>query len=200
MKILVVNSSINGLQSISHQLSSSMLQLLNESCSVDSVKYCDLSESPPPHLGSVELALRSNASGIAGSSSAFYETALGDFLLADIIIVGAPMYNFGVPSQLKSWLDALAVAGTTFRYSEEGPQGLCHGKRIIIMSTRGGLYHSPVPMEGMDYHETHLVTFFRFLGIDRIEIVRAEGLNISPAFRENSIKDALRQIAELPLS
>jgi FMN-dependent NADH-azoreductase len=93
-------------------------------------------------------------------------------------VVGAPMYNFSVPSQLKAWIDRIAVAGKTFAYSAAGAQGLAGGKKVVIASTRGGFYGVESPMAAMDFQEEYLRTVFGFLGVTDIEVIRAEGLNI----------------------
>ncbi|MGH8030615.1 MAG: NAD(P)H-dependent oxidoreductase, partial [Arenimonas sp.] len=120
------------------------------------------------------------------------EAVLEEFLAADVVVVGAPMYNFSIPSQLKAWIDRVAVAGRTFRYTDSGPQGLAGGKRVIVASTRGGI-HSGAPS---DFVEPYLRQVFGFLGIDDIEFVTAEGLAYSPEHREQAMGKAL---ANLPV-
>ena len=111
---------------------------------------------------------------------------LQEFLDADVIVIGAPMYNFGVPSTLKAWIDRVAVAGKTFRYTESGPQGLAGGKKVIIASSRGGAHQE----SGGDFQESYLRFVFGFLGITDIEIVRAEGLAMSPQHRTDAMAAA----------
>ena len=114
--------------------------------------------------------------------------ALDEFLAADIVVIGAPMYNFGVPSQLKAWIDCLAVAGKTFRYTETGVEGLAGGKRVIIASSRGGFYAGSSPMASLDHQEAYLTGFFGFIGVADIAFVRAEGVNVSPEQRQRGIE------------
>jgi FMN-dependent NADH-azoreductase len=129
------------------------------------------------------------------------ERALDDFLAADVIVVGAPMYNFSIPSQLKAWIDRIAVAGKTFRYTEKGPEGLAKGKKVIVVSARGGIYSDGAPAAALDFQENYLRGVFGFVGIEDIEFVRAEGLNYGPAQREQAMTAALNSIAaELPLA
>lgn len=118
-------------------------------------------------------------------------------LAADVIVIGAPMYNFAIPSQLKSWLDALAVAGKTFAYGANGPQGLLGAKRVIIASTRGGYYGADTPMSALEHQESHLRSFLGFLGITQIEIVRAEGVKVSDEARAQALSAAFAQIGAL---
>ncbi|HVK92160.1 MAG TPA: NAD(P)H-dependent oxidoreductase, partial [Mycoplana sp.] len=110
------------------------------------------------------------------------------------VVLGAPMYNFSLPSQLKAWIDRIAVAGKTFRYTENGPEGLAKGKKVIVVSTRGGHYSSG-PAAAMDHQESYLQAVFGFLGITDIEFVRAEGLNISADSKTAAISEAERTIS-----
>jgi FMN-dependent NADH-azoreductase len=153
-----------------------------------------------PHLSGSILAARQPA---AGQPSAEVEhdlvlsaKALDEFLAADIVVIGAPMYNFGVPSQLKAWIDCLAVSGKTFRYTETGVEGLAGGKRVIIASSRGGFYAGSSPMASLDHQEAYL-TGFGFLGVTDIAFVGAEGVNISPEQRQRGIDPALAEVAAL---
>jgi FMN-dependent NADH-azoreductase len=120
---------------------------------------------------------------------------LEEFLAADTVVLGVPMYNFSLPSQLKAWIDRVAVAGKTFRYTAEGPEGLAKGKKVIIVSTRGGHY-SAGPAAVMDHQESYLRSVLGFLGITDIEIVRAEGLNLSADSKVEAISEAERVISD----
>src|SRR6201981_919231 len=115
---------------------------------------------------------------------------LDEFLAADILVIGAPMYNFGIPSQLKAWIDRIAIAGKTFSYTANGPIGLAGGKRVIVASSRGGLYASGMPFEANDFQEKYLRAVFAFIGIPDIAIIRAEGLALSPAHRDAALNAA----------
>jgi len=108
----------------------------------------------------------------------------------DILVIGAPMYNFGIPSQLKAWIDRIAIAGKTFSYTADGPIGLAGGKHVIVASSRGGLYAPGMPFEANDFQEKYLRAVFAFIGIGDIEIIRAEGLALSPAHREAALNAA----------
>jgi FMN-dependent NADH-azoreductase len=102
---------------------------------------------------------------------------MDQFLASDVIVIGAPMYNFSIPSQLKAWIDRIAVAGKTFRYGPNGPEGLAKGKKVVIASARGGAYGDESPA---DFQEPYLRHVFGFLGISDIEFVRAEGVAHGP--------------------
>jgi len=127
---------------------------------------------------------------------AHFARLLDEFLAADAIVIGAPMYNFGISSHLKTWLDALALPGRTFEYTSAGPRGLAGGKRVIIASSRGATYSDP-STASMDFQEPHLSTVLRFMGITDIEIVRAEGVNFGPEHRQAALRQAHHRIAGL---
>ncbi len=118
---------------------------------------------------------------------------LDEFLSADIVVIGAPMYNFAIPTQLKAWIDRILAAGKTFRYTENGPEGLAGGKRVIIASARGGIY-SDAAGKASDFQEAYLRRVFEFIGVDNPEFVRAEGLNLGAAQRDAAMAKARRQI------
>lgn len=107
-----------------------------------------------------------------------------------MVVIGAPMYNFTIPSQLKTWIDTLLIPGRTFEYTERGPRGLTGGKRIIIASSRGGKYSSG-EMAALDHQEAYLRNVFRFIGITGVEFVRAEGLSMGADARRSAIEGAL---------
>lgn len=107
------------------------------------------------------------------------------------------MYNFGIPSQLKAWIDRLAVAGKTFRYTEKGPEGLAGSKRLIIASSRGGFFGPGSPAASLDHQETYLRALFGFLGVKDISFVRAEGVAMGPKAREDAVAAAKGEVARL---
>src|SRR4029077_412772 len=114
-----------------------------------------------------------------------------------IVVLGAPMYNFTIPSQLKAWIDRILVAGKTFRYSAGGPEGLAGSKRVIVAISRGELYGAGMPAAALEHVETYLRGVFGFIGVSRLEIVVAEGLQIGPEQRAKAMQGALRAVAEL---
>ena len=193
MKLLHIDSSISGQASASRQLTRQIVDRLVQSDPALAVTYRDLDREPLPHLDSNHLA--GMAPGAATGETTRQElaasaAALEEFLAADVVVIGAPMYNFTVSSQLKAWIDRILVAGKTFSYTAEGPKGLAGGKRVIIASSRGGIYASDTAMAAMDFQETYLRAVFRFIGIDRIEFVRAEGVAFGPEQRETALKNA----------
>jgi len=179
--ILHLDSSINGDNSASRVLSAKILEQLKTAQWGEQIVYRDLAAAPLPHL----------------TLDAFADTTvLDEFLAADTIVIGAPMYNFGIPSQLKAWFDRIAIAGKTFRYTETGPEGLAGGKRVIIALARGGFYSKGTPTAEFEFVERYLKAAFNFLGIEP-EFVLAEGLAISPEHREQSLQQALGETVRL---
>lgn len=197
MKLLHIDSSISGEGSASRQLSAAIVAASTRAMPGLEVIRRDLDADPVPHLDSRRLPTVRPANapeaaiGIPDPEGA---QALDEFLAADIVVIGAPMYNFTVPSQLKAWIDRILIAGKTFRYSEIGPVGLAGGKRVIIASSRGGLYAPGLPFEANDFQETYLRAVFAFIGIEDVEIVRAEGLALGPEQRKAAIGAALAAV------
>ncbi|QKY09444.1 FMN-dependent NADH-azoreductase [Janthinobacterium lividum] len=187
MNILHIDSSILGEHSISRQLSAAIVARLQAAAPGTTAQYRDLAAQPLPQFTAAPSA--ADGAVLAG--------ALEQVLAADVIVIGAPMYNFAIPSQLKSWLDALAVPGKTFQYGASGPEGLLGSKRVIIASTRGGYYGADTPMAALEHQESHLRAFLGFLGITQIEIVRAEGVKVSDAARAQALTGAFEQIGAL---
>ncbi|MGH8299659.1 MAG: FMN-dependent NADH-azoreductase [Steroidobacteraceae bacterium] len=200
MKLLHVDASILGESSVSRQLSAAVVARLRQAHPEIAVTYYDLGAEPighltGAHLGAAQDLFAENAS--LQLDVARGQQALEDFLSADVVVVGAPMYNFSVSSQLKAWIDRLAVAGKTFRYTEKGPQGLAGGKKLIVASSRGGFYGPDTPASFLDHQETYLRGIFGFFGITDITFVRAEGINVSADQRKASITAATAEAARL---
>ena len=123
---------------------------------------------------------------------------LGEFLAADIVVIGVAFYNFTVSSQLKAWIDRIVIPGQAFRYGADGrPEGLCGGKRVILGIARGGLYGQGAPAQFLEHAETYLRGLFGFLGITNLEVVTAEGLRLGPEQRAAAISQAEERIAAL---
>ena len=200
MKLLHIDSSITDANSASRQLSAALVAALKAATPGLEVVRRDLDANPIPHLDSMRLPTVRPANapeGAVGIADEGGSDVLDQFLSADILVIGAPMYNFGIPrynfgipSQLKAWIDRIAIAGKTFSYTADGPIGLAGGKRVIVASSRGGLYAPGMPFEANDFQEKYLRAIFAFLGIGDIEIIRAEGLALSPAHRESALNTA----------
>ncbi|MBB1059384.1 FMN-dependent NADH-azoreductase [Marilutibacter spongiae] len=186
MKLLHIDSSALGAQSVTRELSAAVTARWRDAFPALQVEYRDLDAQPLPHLTGASL------SGDDAAGNAEADKAMAQFLAADVIVIGAPMYNFSVPSTLKAWIDRIAVAGKTFRYTEHGPEGLAGGKKVIVASGRGGI-HTDAPT---DFQEAYLRQVLGFLGIDDIEFVRAEGVAYSPQHRSEALAQAHRSIAQ----
>ena len=181
MTILHIDSSITGEKSASRAISRSILDQLVAQNPRAQVISRDLVADPLPHF---TLASFND------------QEVLEEFLGADTIVIGAPMYNFTLPTQLKAWLDRILVAGKTFRYTPEGPEGLAMGRRVIVALARGGIYDAGSPAAALEHLETYLRGVFNFIGIDP-EFVAADGLNFGPEQREASIRVALGETVRL---
>lgn len=185
MKLLHIDSSILGENSVSRQLSAAAVANWRQRAPHIEVEYRDLAAEPLPHLSGASLAKADPAEAEAA------ERTMQQFLDADVIVIGAPMYNFSIPSTLKAWIDRVAVAGRTFRYTEKGPEGLAGGKKLVVAGAFGGI-HAGSPT---DFVEPYLRQVFGFLGITDIEFVRADGIAYGPEHREQAINAALARIA-----
>jgi FMN-dependent NADH-azoreductase len=181
MKLLHLDSSALGDQSVTRELGAAIIAHWRARFPGATVEYRDLDANPVPHLSGRSLARTDPA------LAAQDDQVLEQFLEADVIVVGAPMYNFGIPSTLKAWIDRIAIKGKTFRYTEQGPEGLAAGKRVIVASGRGGAYGDSSPA---DFQEAYLRQLFGFLGIGDIQFVRAEGVGLSPQHREQALATA----------
>ena len=179
MTILHIDASITGENSASRQLTGSIIGQLSRGG--ENVIYRDLAANPLPHLTLEQFADTS---------------VLDEFLAANAVVIGAPMYNFTLPTQLKSWIDRILVAGKTFQYGPNGPEGLVGGKRVIIALARGGFYNDGSPSAALEHLETYLRGVFNFIGIEP-EFVAADGLAIGPEQREQSISQALGETVRL---
>jgi FMN-dependent NADH-azoreductase len=179
--ILHIDSSINGENSASRAISRSIVDQLTIEHGGDDVVYRDLAAEPLPHL---------TLDAFADSS------VLDEFLAADTVVIGAPMYNFTLATQLKTWLDRILIAGKTFRYTANGPEGLVAGKRVIVALARGGFYNQGSPAAALEHLESYLRGVFNFIGIEP-EFVAADGLAVSPEQRDQSISQALGETVRL---
>jgi len=179
--VLHIDASINGDNSASRVLTQSIIDQIKGSSWGEEIVYRDLAAEPLPHLTLDQFADTS---------------VLDEFLAADTVVIGAPMYNFTLPTQLKAWIDRIVIAGRTFRYSESGPEGLARGKRVIVALARGGIYSEGSPAAALEHLETYLRDVFNFIGIEP-EFVVAEGLNLSPENRQQALDFAIGETVRL---
>jgi FMN-dependent NADH-azoreductase len=188
MNVLQIDSSILGDHSASRALTAQIVARVRRENPGATVTYRDLAAQELPHFSGRSLQ------GEAGEAERNART-LAEFQAADVLVIGAPMYNFSIPSQLKAWIDRILVAGKTFRYTASGPQGLAGGKRVIVAAAKGGVYGANAPGE---FVETYLRHVLGFIGITDVTFVSAEGLAISADRRRASIDSALAAIARAP--
>ncbi len=186
MKLLHIDSSILGGNSASRQLSREVVARWQARVPGLRVIYRDLAAEPLAHLSGASLAQTDPEETQRNAQT------LEQFLAANVIVIGAPMYNFAIPSQLKAWIDRILVAGKTFRYTPSGAEGLAGGKRVIIAVARGGVYAADSPLE---FAESYLRQVFAFVGVPDVTVVRAEGLALSPQQRNEALRQALESIA-----
>ena len=200
MKLLHVDSSIFGEGSVSRALSAEVVAAQRALHPGVEVTYRDLAADPLGHLTRMHFA------GLKGALPADRESvrdlaagqaALNEFLGADILVVGAPMYNFSIPSQLKAWIDRLAAPGKTFRYTKNGPEGLAGGKRVIVASSCGGFSGPEAPLAFLDHQETYLRGVSGFFGITDVIFIRAKGVNVGPDQGAKSIEAARDEMGQL---
>lgn len=193
-KVLVVQSTISGEQGKSAQLIEQFVQALPAGFSQQTL---NLVEGDWPHLAMPEIAAwmtpAEQRTAEQAQLAARSDDAIAQVQAADVILVGVPMYNFGVPSQLKAWFDRLARAGITFKYTEQGPVGLLADKPVVIFATRGGIYKD-LPA---DSQTPFLTSFFNFIGLTDLHFVYAEGLNMGPDSASAALAAASARIADL---
>lgn len=205
--ILIVDSAATGEASVSRKLTRALADTLQRRDPAARIVHRDVGTAPIPHL--TEATVPAIRAGIVESPEAERALALSNELVAelkgaDVIVIGAPMYNFGMPSTLKAWFDHVLRAGITFRYSEAGPEGLVTGKKAIVVEARAGLY-SEGPAAAMDSQEPHLRTLLGFMGVTDVAFVRAEKLAFGPEAAAAAIAEAVSALesfaeTELPLA
>ena len=201
-KVLVLDGAATGEASVSRRLTGELVDTLLAREPGAQVVRRDIGSDPVPHLTAETVgAIRG---GPADTELARAALALSDALIdelreADLIVIGAPMYNFGMPSTLKAWFDHVLRARVTFRYTDAGPEGLLIGKRAIVVESRAGLY-SEGPAAAMDNQEPHIRTLLAFMGITDVTFVRAEKLAFGPEAAEAALSQASQALRELALA
>ena len=204
--VLIVDSAATGEASVTRRLPGELEAALRGRGPVRIV-HRDVGTRPIPHLtAETTPAIRGAeaATEAARDALALSDELIAELRAADLVVIGAPMYNFGIASTLKAWFDHVLRAGITFRYSEAGPEGLLKGRKAIVIESRAGLY-SEGPAAAMDSQEPHLRTLLAFMGLDDVTFVRAERLAFGPEAAEASIAGAVEQLRslaneELPLA
>lgn len=201
MKLLHIDSSILGDHSVSRQLTKNTVAQWVSNHPGTIVEYLDLAVDTPSHLSADSLGFRAPAGAeltdVQKRENVISEALVTQFLAADVIVVGAPLYNFSIPSQLKAWVDRIAQVGRTFKYTETGPVGLAGGKTVIVASSRGGVYSTNDWGRAAEHQESYLQTVFGFLGITDVRFVRAEGVAMGDAKKAEALGEAASAIAKL---
>lgn len=201
MTILHIDSSILGPYSASRALSAAIVAKLVAAKPGTNVIYRDLVKDAVMPLSDAHMAVFQGApvtDEALGMDLAKGGAYIDDLFAADVIVIGAPMYNFTVSAQLKGWIDRVCVAGRTFKYTEQGPQSLLPpGKKVYIASARGGIYTGESPAAFLEHHESYLRGVLGFLGLTDVTIIRAEGLAVGPEMKESALAAANAEIAAL---
>jgi FMN-dependent NADH-azoreductase len=198
MKILHLDSSVLGENSVSKALTAKVAAGWKQGNPSAVIRHRDLGAQAPQHLSPDYFAIgatpEEQRSEHQTSELKLSDALIEEFLAADALIIGAPLYNFTIPSGLKAWIDRVAVAGKTFKYTSEGPVGLAGDKKVVIVATSGGKY-ADTPVDAA--HVGHLKTVLGFLGIKDVTVVRAAGLNMGADSRAEALASAEAEIATL---
>ncbi|HLI76073.1 MAG TPA: NAD(P)H-dependent oxidoreductase [Acidobacteriaceae bacterium] len=200
MKILHLDSSVTGEKSVSRPLSQAAAEKLKAANPGAEYVYRDLVKNTLRHYTAVLRTFGDDLSQVTDQQKAEMETGkeiLEEFLSSDLILIGCPMYNFGISSQLKAWVDLICVPGKTFTYGANGPEGLAGGKRVVVISSRGGLYGPGSPTQAYDHQEQYLRHVLGFLGITDITVITAEGVAYGPEKAAEAVAAAKQKIEQL---
>jgi len=200
MQLLHIDSSVLGPNSASRTLSADIVAKQVELYPGMKVMRRDLAADAALHLSSAHLAAWQGGAvedSVLGADLAKGGAFLEELVAADIIVIGAPMYNFSIPSQLKAWIDRVVVAGKTFRYGANGAEGLLKNKKVYIASSRGNVYAPGSPAAAFEHHESYLTGVLSFIGLTDVSIVRAEGLAFGPEAKEAAMLKARANIAAM---
>ncbi|WP_282498399.1 FMN-dependent NADH-azoreductase [Pantoea stewartii] len=200
-RLLHIDASIFQTPSVTRQLTADIVRKLLAKYPAAQATYRDVvAEEIRPLNAAIAAGFRAgnddNVSEYIAEQHRLSDLLVAEFLASDVIVIGAPMYNFSMPAQLKSWLDRIAQAGKTFSYTAQGPVGLSGGRTVIVASARGGFYHGG-SLEEWDFQERYLAAFFRFLGVEHIHVIRAEGASKGEAIQQREIGNAFNAASTL---
>ena len=200
MQILHLDSSALGAMSVSRQLTAQIVARHQALHPDAKVTYRDLAADPALHLTGAHMAARMGATSddaTLNDDLVKGNAYMDELFASDILVIGAPMYNLSIPTPLKAWIDRVAVAGKTFRYTATGPEGLLQGKKAFIASARGGVYSAGSPAAALEHQESYLIGVLALLGVVDVTVVRAEGLALGAQAKDAAISQALADIAAL---
>lgn len=198
--VLHINSSIRNAGSLSRQLSGEYVEKWHLAHPQDVIVQRDLGAQSVPHLDEAMLGafftLPAERTAQQNQALQLSEQLIAELYAADVIVIGAPMYNFSISSGLKAWIDHVARAGLTFKYTESGPVGLVTGKKVLVFTSRGGVYSSG-PGAAMDFHATYLRAVLGFIGLTNVTFVHTEGVALGEAAVNQAMDQARSAISEL---
>jgi FMN-dependent NADH-azoreductase len=198
-KVLIIDSAATGDASVSRKLTAELAERLTRRDPTVSIVRRDIGANPIPHLTAETVGAIRGApadSQVASDALALSDALVAEVKDADVIVLGAPMYNFGMSSTLKTWFDHILRAGVTFRYTAEGPEGLVKDKKAIVVESRAGFY-SDGPAAAMDHQEPHIRTLLGFMGVTDVTFVRAEKLAFGPEAASAAIAEAVERLDTL---
>ena len=199
-QILLVTTSPRGAESYSNQIAQALVAKLQAAAPGARLVTRNVATAPLPHVGEDYVVGRmlpvEERTAAQAGAVALSDTVIAELLASDTIVIASPMYNFGVPSTLKAWIDHLARAGHTFSYGAAGPVGLVTGKKVYLVQARGGVY-SEGPMGGYNFQEPYLKAVLGFLGMTDVETILVEGIAFGPEATEKALNGALGQVAAL---
>jgi FMN-dependent NADH-azoreductase len=203
MKLLHLDASILGSGSVSRKLSAAIVERLRGRNPSAEITYRDLARDELAHVNLVNIASAHPAAAAAGpldadglTQRALTDAVVHEFLAADTLVIGAPMYNFTIPSHLKAWIDRIVIPGVTYRYGPTGPEGLATGKRVIVAVARGGFYGADTPAAAVEHGQSYLQAVFGFLGATT-EFIVAEGVGRGDDNRAKGLAAANEAIERL---
>ena len=200
MQLLHIDSAITGAHSVSRQLTAQIVAAWQAQHPGTQVSYLDLVANAPAHFTSDAMAPRTGQTADLSEAqqreNAVSEQLVSQFLAADVVVIGAPFYNFSIPSQLKAWIDRIAQPGRTFCYTATGPEGLATGKTVIVASSRGGVYSTSEGGRAMEHQESYLQTVLGFFGVTDVRFVRAEGVAMGDQAKAAALASAAQSIRE----
>ena len=197
MQLLHIDSAITGEQSVSRELTKRIVAAWKAGHPNTTVQYLDLVAQAPAHFTADAMGFRTGqeaSTDAQRTENALSEALVSQFLASDVIVIGAPLYNFTIPSQLKAWIDRVAQIGRTFKYTDKGAVGLAGGKTVIVASSRGGVYSTSEGGQAMEHQESYLKVVFGFFGITDVRFVRAEGVGMGPDAKALAFANAEKDI------
>ena len=201
MQLLHIDSAITGSNSVSRQLTAQVVAAWTAAHPGTQVEYLDLVANAPAHFTMEAMAPRTGQteglSEVQVRENAVSEQLVSQFLAADVVVIGAPFYNFSIPTQLKAWIDRIAQSGRTFKYTDKGAVGLAGNKTVIVALSRGGMYSTSDAGRSMEHQETYLQTVMGFMGVTDVRFVRAEGVGMGDAAKAQALQAADTEIRAL---